>query len=364
MKIVSVAGTRPNFIKIAPLIEEMNKHSEIRQLLVHTGQHYDATMSKFFFDDLEIPKPDINLGVGSASDAIQTAKIILAFEKVILKEKPDLVVVVGDVNSTFAAAITAKKCGIKVAHVEAGLRSFDMTMPEEINRILTDHISDFLFTTEESGNKNLIREGIDKNKIFFVGNVMIDTLLKHKEKSKKSKILSKLKLDKNNYAVLTLHRPSNVDDRKSLENILSILNEIKKEIKIVFPIHPRTLKNLMKYRLLKYIKNKKNIIVTEPLGYLDFLCLMSNSKFVLTDSGGIQEETTVLGVPCVTMRNTTERPVTAKEGTNVLVSTDKVKIINVCNSLVKEASVKGRIPKFWNGSAAKRVMNIILKNLN
>ena len=364
MKIVSVVGTRPNFIKIAPLIEEMNKHSEIRQLLVHTGQHYDATMSKFFFDDLEIPKPNINLGVGSASDAIQTAKIILIFEKVLLKEKPHLVTVVGDVNSTFAAAITAKKCGIKVAHVEAGLRSFDMTMPEEINRILTDHISDFLFTTEESGNKNLIREGIDKNKIFFVGNVMIDTLLKHKEKSKKSKILSKLKLDKNNYAVLTLHRPSNVDDKKSLENILNILNEIKKEIKIVFPIHPRTLKNLMKYRLLKYIKNKKNIIVTEPLGYLDFLCLMNNSKFVLTDSGGIQEETTVLGVPCVTMRNTTERPVTVKEGTNVLVSTDKVKIINVCNSLVKEASVKGRIPKFWNGSAAKRVMNIILKNLN
>ena len=364
MKIVSVVGTRPNFIKIAPLIEEMNKHSEIRQLLVHTGQHYDATMSKFFFDDLEIPKPDINLGVGSASDAIQTAKIILTFEKVLLKEKPHLVTVVGDVNSTFAAAITAKKCGIKVAHVEAGLRSFDMTMPEEINRILTDHISDFLFTTEESGNKNLIREGIDKNKIFFVGNVMIDTLLKHKEKSKKSKILSKLKLDKNNYAVLTLHRPSNVDDKKSLENILSILNEIKKEIKIVFPIHPRTLKNLMKYRLLKYIKNKKNIIVTEPLGYLDFLCLMSNSKFVLTDSGGIQEETTVLGVPCVTMRNTTERPVTAKEGTNVLVSTDKVKIINVCKSLIKEASIKGRIPKFWNGHAAERVVNIILKNLN
>src|SRR3989344_6742042 len=247
MKILSVVGTRPNFIKIAPLVNEMAKHPEIEQILVHTGQHYDREMSKFFFDDLGIPKPDINLGIGSASDVAQTAKIMAEFEKVLLKEEPDLVIVVGDVNSTLAAALAAAKCKIKVAHVESGLRSFDSTMPEELNRILTDHISDFLFTTEESGNKNLINEGVPKSRIFFAGNVMIDTLFAHREKSKKSKILSKLKLAKNNYAVLTLHRPSNVDNEKSLNHVLGILNEIRKETRIVFPVHPRTLKNLKNF---------------------------------------------------------------------------------------------------------------------
>ena len=362
LKIMNVVGTRPNFIKIAPLIREMGKHKEIKQVLVHTGQHYDEAMSKAFFEDLEIPKPDINLGVGSASDAVQTAKIMLEFEKILAKEKPDLVVVVGDVNSTFAAAITAKKCGIKVAHVEAGLRSFDMAMPEEINRILTDRVSDFLFTTEESGNKNLINEGIDKNKVFFVGNVMIDTLLNHKEKAKKSKILSKLKLSKNDYAVLTLHRPSNVDNKKSLNCNLDILNKISQKIKIIFPVHPRTLKNIKKFELDKKIKNLKNIALTEPLGYLDFLCLMSNSKFIITDSGGIQEETTILGVPCVTMRNNTERPVTVKEGTNILVSTNKDKIVIACNKLIQYANIKGKIPKLWDGRAAERIVKILLKS--
>ena len=364
LKIINVVGTRPNLIKIAPLIKEMKKHSMIRQLLVHTGQHYDATMSKLFFDDLEIPEPDINLGIGSASDVTQTAKIMLEFEKVILKEKPDLIIVVGDVNSAFAAAITAVKCGVKVAHVEAGLRSFDMAMPEEINRILIDHVSDFLFTTEESGNKNLTNEGIDKNKIFFVGNVMIDTLLSHKEKAQKSRILSKLNFKKNNYAVLTLHRPSNVDNKESLNYALGILKKVQQKIKIVFPVHPRTLKNLKHYNLLNNIKNQKNIILTEPLGYLDFLCLMSNSKFVMTDSGGIQEETTVLGIPCVTMRNNTERPVTVNQGTNMLVSTDKSRILDVCDRLINGTNFKGKIPMFWDGKAAKRVVDIIIKKLN
>lgn len=364
MKIVSVVGTRPNFIKIAPLAREMLKHHEINQILVHTGQHYDLEMSKFFFDDLGIPKPDINLGIGSASDATQTAKIMLGFEKVLLREKPDMVIVVGDVNSTLAASLAAAKCRVKVAHVESGLRSFDRNMPEELNRVITDHIADFLFTTEESGNKNLIAEGIDKNKIFFVGNVMIDSLLSHKEKSKQSKILSKLKLEKKDYAVLTLHRPSNVDNRESLEYVLGILEEIQKKIKIIFPVHPRTLKNLNNFNLMIKIKNQKNLIITEPLGYLDFLNLMSNSKFVLTDSGGIQEETTVLGVPCITMRGNTERPVTVEQGTNALVSTDKNKIVEASNKLLKGADFRAKIPQLWDGKAAKRIVDILIKNLN
>lgn len=363
MKIVNVVGTRPNFIKIAPLIEEMKKHPEIRQILVHTGQHYDEEMSKFFFDDLGIPKPDINLGVGSASDVTQTAKIMLELEKVLLKEKPDLVVVVGDVNSTLAAALTAVKCKIKVAHVEAGLRSFDREMPEELNRLLTDHVADFLFTTEKSGNRNLANEGIDKRDIFFVGNVMIDSLLSHKEKAKQSKIMEKMKLEKNKFAALTLHRPSNVDNKEPLKYVLDILNEIQKSIKIVFPVHPRTMKNLKNFDLLKYAKSQENLIITEPIGYLNFMNLMINSKFVITDSGGIQEETTVLGVPCITMRNNTERPVTVEQGTNILVSTDKAEILKAANKLLKGASFKPKIPRFWDGKAAERIVKIILKNL-
>ena len=363
LKIVNVVGTRPNFVKIAPLVREMDKHPEIRHLLVHTGQHYDAAMSRLFFDDLNIPKPDINLGVGSDSDVRQTGKIMLAFEKILLKEKPNLVIVVGDVNSTFAAAITAKKCGVKVAHVEAGLRSFDMDMPEEINRILTDHVSDFLFTTEESGNKNLINEGISKDKISFVGNVMIDTLLLHREKSKGSKILSKLKLGKKNYAVLTLHRPSNVDDKGALIYVLDILNKIQQKIKIVFPIHPRTLKNIKKFGLNDRIKKLKNLMLTEPLGYLDFLCMMDNSKFVITDSGGIQEETTILGVPCITLRNNTERPVTVEHGSNIIVSTDKGKIMKAAFKAIKGIKVNSRIPTLWDGNASKRIIAALLGKL-
>jgi len=364
MKIINVVGTRPNFIKIAPLIEEMKKHHEIRQILVHTGQHYDEEMSKFFFDDLGIPKPDINLGISSLSGKPQTDKIRVELEKIFRKERPDLVIVVGDVNSTLAAALAAAKCKIKVAHIESGLRSFDMTMPEEINRIRTDKISDFLFTTEESANKNLSNEGIDKKKVFFVGNVMIDSLLRHKEKAKKSKILGKLKLKKNDYCVLTLHRPSNVDDKKALGYVIDILSELQQKIKIVFPIHPRTMKNLENFKLFDKVKSKKNIILTEPLGYLDFMSLMSNSKLVLTDSGGIQEETTVLGVPCITMRNNTERPVTIEQGTNILVSTDKAEIIKAADKLLKGATFKPKIPQFWDGKASKRIIEIILKNFS
>ncbi|MBI4451979.1 UDP-N-acetylglucosamine 2-epimerase (non-hydrolyzing) [Candidatus Woesearchaeota archaeon] len=365
MKIVSIVGTRPNFMKIAPLIEEIKKHKNIRHVLIHTGQHYDLRMSKLFFDDLGLPKPDEHLvcqtdvGVDEQREFLRNT-IRAALER----QKPDLVIVVGDVNSTVAGAQAAHELGIKVAHVEGGLRSFDMTMPEEVNRIETDKISDFLFTTEESGNRNLKSEGIDKSKIFFVGNVMIDSLLKHKEKAKKSEILGKLNLTKNNYALLTLHRPSNVDSKGSLGYVIGILSEIQKKIKIAFPVHPRTVKNLKNFGLYGKVKNQKNIILTEPLGYLDFINLMINSKFVITDSGGIQEETTVLGIPCITMRNNTERPVTASQGTNILVSTDKANIIEAADKLVKGASFKPKMPQFWDGKAAKRIVEVILKNFS
>ena len=364
VKIVSIVGTRPNFIKIAPLVNEMSKHKEIKQMLVHTGQHYDKSMSRAFFDDLGIPKPDANLGVGSASDVTQTARIMLKLEKVLRKEKPDLTIVVGDVNSTFAAAFAAKKCGIKVAHVEAGLRSFDTAMPEEINRILTDHVSDFLFTTEESGNNNLRNEGIESSKIFFVGNVMIDTLLSHKEKSKKSKILSSLKIKKGDYCVLTLHRPSNVDDKDFLIYILDILDGLQQKIRSGFPIHPRTFKNIKKFGLNHKIKKLKNLMVIKPLGYLDFLCLMHNSKFVITDSGGIQEEATILGIPCITLRNNTERPVTVEQGTNVIVSTGKNEIIKAVIKVINGAEINSKVPHLWDGNASKRIVTILLSKLN
>lgn len=359
---ISIVGTRPNFMKLAPLIDEIKKYKEIDHLLVHTGQHYDAEMSKVFFEDLQLPKPDINLEVGSGTYGQQIGNIIMKLEKVFIKEKPDLVIVVGDVNSTFAGALIAKQLKIKVAHVEAGLRSFDLTMPEEINRILTDRISDFLFTTEKSGDINLLNEGVSKDKIFFVGNVMIDTLLKHREKASKSKILEKLNIKKNEYCILTLHRPSNVDNRENFENVLFILEKIQEKIKIIFSIHPRTKKNMQLFDLNERIKNMKNLIITEPLGYLDFLNLMANSKFVLTDSGGIQEETTVLGVPCITVRDTTERPITVEKGTNMLVSTDKAKIIEVCNKLIEETKINDKIPNYWDGKASKRIIDIILKN--
>jgi UDP-N-acetylglucosamine 2-epimerase (non-hydrolysing) len=280
------------------------------------------------------------------------------------KQNPDLVAVVGDVNSTVAGAEAAHELGIKVAHVEAGLRSFDNSMPEEINRIKTDRISDFLFTTEKSGNENLLKEGISKDKVFFVGNVMIDTLLKHKEKAKQSKILDELKLEKKDYCVLTLHRPSNVDNKESLNHVLGILDEIQKKIKIVFPMHPRTMKNMKSFRLLDYVKGQKNLIVTKPLGYLDFMKLLADSKFVLTDSGGIQEEATILGIPCITIRNSTERPVTVEQGTNVLVSTDKFKVIKAAEELLNEVNFKPKIPPLWDGKASERIVEVILKNFS
>ena len=364
MKIATIVGTRPNFIKAAALITEIKKH-DVGHILIHTGQHYDDKMSNLFFNELGIPKPDVNLGIGPSTNENVMEEMRIKLKNEFKKHNPDLVIVVGDVNSTLAGAEAAHKLGIKVAHVEAGLRSFDMSMPEEFNRIETDKISDFLFTTEKSGNRNLMNESIDKKKIFFVGNVMIDTLLKHREKAKSSKILQKLNLNKKNYCVLTLHRPSNVDNKENFENIISMLEKIQEKIKIIFPAHPRTKKNISLFKLAEKIKNMKNLIITEPLGYLDFLCLMANSKLVLTDSGGIQEETTVLGIPCITLRNNTERPITTEQGTNILVSTDKNEVIESSLKVINiKIKLKNKIPDLWDGNAAKRIVDIIREDFD
>jgi len=363
IKSISVIGARPNFVKVAPIIKEMNKYNDIKHLLIHTGQHYNYEMSKIFFNDLDIPNPDFFLGVGSGSHAEQTATIMIEFEKVLVEEKPDLIIVVGDVNSTLACSIVASKMLIPVAHVEAGLRSFDRTMPEEINRIVTDSLSDFLFTTCHDANKNLEREGIPKEKIHFVGNVMIDTLKNFLNKSENSKIRKKLKLLNENYIILTLHRPSNVDNKSVFVSIIKALKDIQKKIKIVFPAHPRTIKMINFFKLNNEFKKMKNFIFIEPLSYLDFLHLVKRSKFVMTDSGGIQEETTVLNIPCLTLRRNTERPITITEGSNILVGNNYKKIIEESFKILNGQVKKAKIPELWDGKAAERIVTILRNNL-
>jgi UDP-N-acetylglucosamine 2-epimerase (non-hydrolysing) len=362
LKIICVCGARPNFMKIAPIMRAFAANGNFKTLLVHTGQHYDENMSKLFFDELNIPKPDVNLEIGSGSHAIQTAEIIRRFEPVVLEFEPDYVLVVGDVNSTIACGLVAVKLGVKLIHVEAGLRSFDRTMPEEINRVLTDSISDILFVTEQSGINNLKNEGINSDKVYMVGNVMIDTLLANKEKAEKSDILEKMNLREKKYAVVTLHRPSNVDDMANLEKIICAFEVIEKDLKLIFPIHPRTRKNIAGIDLQARVEAMKNLILLEPVGYLDFLCLTSNAALVMTDSGGIQEETTILGVPCMTLRENTERPVTCTEGTNRLVHIETADILKHYNEIkANNFEAKGKIPKFWDGKAAKRIARIIAK---
>jgi UDP-N-acetylglucosamine 2-epimerase (non-hydrolysing) len=389
-KIINVVGARPNFMKIAPIVEAVKSFNErykskfqhsIESILVHTGQHYDDKMSKSFFDDLAIPRPDIDLEVGSGTHAEQTAEIMKRFEPVLRKENPDYIVVVGDVNSTIACALTASKLGVKIIHVEAGLRSFDRTMPEEINRVLTDAISDLLFVTERSAEENLLREGIAKEKIYFVGNVMIDTLLKHREKAKKSPILKELGLLNNSgtdksdsvapYAVLTLHRPSNVDDADTMHDILEAVEEISRDLPVIFPIHPRTRKNLLEFGLegaftfsSKGDHPAKGIVVIEPVGYLDFLNLTTHSRLVLSDSGGIQEETTVLGIPCITLRENTERPATVTEGSNHIAGTSRERIVRASIRALNSSDRAGRIPELWDGKAAERIVQIIAEDFS
>ncbi|MDQ1316896.1 MAG: hypothetical protein QG588_545 [Candidatus Poribacteria bacterium] len=363
MKIACIVGARPNFMKIAPILVEFNKYPNLEPLLIHTGQHYDYEMSQVFFDELDIPKPDVYLGVGSGSHAVQTAKIMMAFEETVNEHKPDLVLVVGDVNSTMACAIVSAKLCIPVVHVEAGIRSFDKTMPEEINRILTDVISDYLFTPIEEANENLRKEGIPEDKIFLVGDIMIDTLLKYKEKASSSRILNELGLEKQSYAIMTLHRPSNVDVRPNLISILDAVDTVQQRIKIILAIHPRTRARIKEFRLEDKVSGMKNLIITDPLGYLEFMGLTINAKFALTDSGGMQTETTVLNIPCLTMRENTERPETLRDGTNTLVGNDTKLIIEESMKILDGKGKSGTYPKIWDGHTAMRVVDILYKRI-
>lgn len=412
VKIITVVGARPNFMKAAPIIAAIRNYNEhlamspgledardshfpLQSVLVHTGQHYDEAMSDLFFADLNIPKPDVHLGVGSGSHAAQTAEIMKRFEEVLLRERPDLLIVVGDVNSTLACALVAAKIsfdanGTKplIAHVEAGLRSFDRDMPEEINRILTDHVADLLFVTEESGLRNLREEGIPDGKVHFVGNTMIDSLLAFKDKADGSNILDKLSLRNHNgghgstdgtarYALLTLHRPSNVDQRATFLNILEGLEELSNSCPVIFPAHPRTQKRVAEFGFERFFRTENgihegeesrsahadgHIRLVEPLGYLDFLCLMSHAAVVVTDSGGIQEETTCLGIPCVTVRENTERPVTVKVGTNILAGTSKEGIRQATRQQL-ESTVSGAVPEAWDGRSAQRILDVICREI-
>lgn len=360
MKILLVAGARPNFMKIAPIVGQLRRQPDrFTPVICHTGQHYDAAMSEIFFRQLGIPEPDIDLNVGSGSHAQQTAAVIARFEPVVLDARPDLVMVVGDVNSTVACALVASKLGIAVAHVEAGLRSFDRTMPEEINRVLTDQISDLLFITERAAEENLAREGIARAKVHFVGNVMIDTLLANLEKARTQAPLASLGLTAGGYALLTLHRPSNVDDPQRLAGLFDVLEEIHQRIPVVFPVHPRTRASI-ETRLGGRVPRLQ---MTDPLGYLDFLGLMADARLVLTDSGGIQEETTALGVRCLTMRDNTERPVTVEHGTNRLVGSDPAVIRAEAHKILDGETRAARIPDKWDGRAAERIVEILLRDL-
>lgn len=362
---IVVVGARPNFMKAAPIFTQCKKFHEVTPILVHTGQHYDKELSRVFFDDLKLPKPNFYLGVGSGTHSEQSGQIMIEFEKILGKLDPDIVVVVGDVNSTLACALaTAKyRCGKHkyspvIAHVEAGLRSNDWHMPEEVNRRLTDVLADLLFTTELSGQENLIKEGITSDKIYHVGNVMIDSLLSYKKQAEKSRILEQLKLKKIEYAVLTMHRPENVDVKETMAGFLAAFEKISKSIKIVFPVHPRTKKMFDQHGL------KTDFLrVTPPLGYLDFLKLLVNANFVLTDSGGIQEETTVLNIPCLTLRENTERPVTVDKGTNIIVGKDPDSIVEQVGKILSGERKHGQMPEFWDGKAAQRICKIAFNYL-
>jgi UDP-N-acetylglucosamine 2-epimerase (non-hydrolysing) len=363
MKIVNIVGARPNLPKIAPLIREMHRHPEIEPILVHTGQHYDDELSSIFFREMGLPAPNLNLEVGSGSQASQTADVLKRIEPVLLEYKPDLVLVVGDVNSTLAVSLAAVKLGIGIAHVEAGLRSFDRSMPEEINRILTDAMADYLFVTEKSAVGHLLREGRPASSIHFVGNVMIDSLRHFLPVAQKSRIGNDLGVmvgeSWRQFGVLTLHRPSNVDSIDKLRELLGAVGAIAAQVPIIFPVHPRTQERLVQAG----IAHHPQLLLTPPLGYLDFLCLLSNATLVFTDSGGIQEETTALGVPCLTLRENTERPITVSEGTNILVGTDPGKIVAAARKILAGEIKFGRLPALWDGRAAERIVKILLESV-
>ena len=361
LKVISVVGARPNFMKVAPLVEAMKRRErEFTPLVVHTGQHYDWNMTDAFIRDLALPTPDLFLNVGSGSHAAQTAAVMERFEPVVLHEKPDWVLVVGDVNSTLACALVCVKLGVKVAHVEAGLRSRDRTMPEEINRVLTDQIADLLFTPSRDADENLRAEGIPQERIRFVGNIMIDSLFKQLARSKESRIRETLELSSRDYAVITLHRPSNVDEQDTFSGILDALEKIAARLPIIFPAHPRTRQRITDLGLSERIERLRGLRVIEPLGYLDFLNLYSHARLVLTDSGGVQEETTALGIPCLTLRENTERPITTEIGTNTIVGTDPLKIVTAAfAALDGSKEVTHQVPPLWDGHTADRILNAL-----
>ena len=359
-KATLIVGARPNFMKMAPLFLALEPSRNIKTLLLHTGQHYDFEMSQCFFEEFSLPEPQFFLGVGSGTHGEQTGKIIIESEKLFLRERPDLVVVFGDVNSTLACCLAAKKLGILIAHVEAGLRSFDMSMPEEINRKLTDAISDILFTSSKDGNSNLLREGINKAIIYLVGNIMIDSLVKIMSKideDYQNKTYEKYGLNNKHYILVTLHRPSNVDREGTLKQILLFLNNMSGQIPVVFSMHPRTKKNLDRFELNREIKWNENFKMTAPMNYKEFIALEESAAIVVTDSGGIQEETTFLDVPCLTLRPNTERPITITKGTNELVDLENIE--QKVNVVLSGKRKKGRVPLLWDGRAAERIANII-----
>lgn len=362
MKIITVVGARPNFMKVAPIYKAFQKYkNSVTHLICHTGQHYDTNMSDIFFKQLGLPAPDYFLGIGGGSHAEQTGKIMIEFEKLLLSENPDMVIVVGDVNSTIACALTAQKLHIKVAHVEAGLRSFDRNMPEEVNRVLTDSISDYLFVTEKSGLTNLKNEGINKENVFFVGNCMIDSLISILAFTKSSNILEKYKLKQKGFILVTMHRPSNVDSELRLIGLVKLLNSLSLYRKIIFPVHPRTKKNLERFGL--HDKLNANILITDPIGYIDFIGLLDKSELILTDSGGIQEESTYLGVQCITLRASTERPSTVDVGTNQLIGEDFTNAEKAVIKVINGHKKVGAIPELWDGKAAERICEILVNGI-
>ena len=359
--VLAVAGCRPNFVKLGPLFAEMKRQPSIKPLLLHTGQHYDTELSGNFFRDLRLPQPDVFLQVGSGSHATQTARAMEGIENALQELSPDLVLVVGDVNSTLAAAITATKLGFPVAHVEAGLRSFDREMPEEINRITTDSVSDLLFATERKAVTNLIWEGVPADKVHFVGNVMVDALLQNLERVEASQVLEGLALEPRGYGVLTLHRPDNVGDDEAASAIVTAIERIQRRLPIVFPVHPRARGDLRALGIWERIAGLPNLLLTDPLGYLDFLKLVKESAVVLTDSGGLQEESTVLRVPCLTLRESTERPVTVLEGSNRIVGRDPDAIVEGAFEAIDGKWTFGRVPEKWDGMAASRIVDVLLR---
>ncbi len=361
MKIISVVGARPNFMKVAPLSRAFNAYKNVDHKIVHTGQHYDYSMNKLFFEQLGIPEPAVHLNVGSASHAQQTAEIMVRFEEILLKEKPTVVLVVGDVNSTLACSLVASKMHIPVVHVEAGLRSGDRTMPEELNRIVTDHLSDLLFVSEESGLKNLENEGVDSDKVFFVGNVMIDSLISNLDKADRLNVLSEHGVEPGAFGLVTLHRPSNVDDKARLSRLVQLLKSVSGDYPLVFPMHPRTKNNASNMGLLEELNALDNLKILEPQGYFEFLKFMKESAFVLTDSGGIQEETTYLNKPCITIRDNTERPITCTLGTNTLVPFNQIDRVESLLSEKLSKTHKGTtIPK-WDGKTSERIAKILVE---